>query len=89
MKVDLPYRFPDPSDQIREEAEAFRRLSPSDRFLSIVDTMAAAEMMLATSPHRQQMLDQCDAHEQQWQRVHQQIFSRHGHLSDGHDPEKN
>jgi hypothetical protein len=78
MKTDLPYRFPNVADQIHEEAEQFRRLSPTDRFLTIVDTMAAAEMMLATSPHRQQMLEQCEAYEEQWRRVHQQLFAEHG-----------
>jgi hypothetical protein len=79
MKVELPYRFPNHADQIHEEAAEFRRLSSTDRFLAIVDMMASAEMMLATSPHRQQMLQQCQAHEEQWRRVQQELFARHGY----------
>jgi hypothetical protein len=78
MKIELPYRFPNAADQIHEEAEHFRRLSPTDRFLAIVDMMASAEVMLATSPHRQQMLKQCEAHEEQWRRFQQELFAQHG-----------
>jgi hypothetical protein len=78
MKVDLPYRFPDPADQIYDEAQRFRKLSPTDRFLAIVDMMVAADMMLKTSPHREQILEQCREHEEQWQRFHRELFAKHG-----------
>ena len=78
MKIELPYRFPNHADQIYNEAAAFRRLSSTDRLLTIVDMMASAEMMLASSPHRPQMLEQCEAHEEAWRRVQKELFARHG-----------
>jgi hypothetical protein len=78
MKVDFPYRFPNHADQIHEEAERFRKLTPTERFLAIVDLMASAEMLLAASPKREWALKHWEAQEQQWQQVHRQLFARHG-----------
>lgn len=78
MKIDLPYRFPRVADQIQEEAGEYRRLTSSERFLAIADMMVSAEMMLATSPHREQILQQCEDYERQWQRMQTELFARNG-----------
>lgn len=77
-KTESVYRFPNQADEVYREAEEFRQLSSSERFLAIVDLMAAGDAMLASSPHRDAALRQCEAYEEAWQRAYRKLFADHG-----------
>jgi hypothetical protein len=78
MHAPWPYRFPNHADEIYREAMEYRRLSPSDRLLAIVDLMALGEATLRESPNREYALAQWEAHERQWQIAHREVLARHG-----------
>jgi hypothetical protein len=71
-------RFPNEADVIFQEAQAFRRLTPTERFLAIVDLMASAETLMQTSPHGAAGKQQRAAEKEEWRRIHREIFARHG-----------
>lgn len=77
--MELPIRFPNEADQIFEEAEAFRRRSPTERFLAIVDLIASGESIMAHSPRRQEAIRLRQIQEDEWQRAHKELFARYGH----------
>jgi hypothetical protein len=74
----LAIRFPSEADTIYEDAEAFRRLSPTDRLLAILDLVASGAELMRHSPNAEaaQALRQAD--EAEWQRVQKELFKRHG-----------
>jgi hypothetical protein len=71
-------RFSDESDTIREEAQAFRRLSPTERMLAILDLVASGERMMRDSPCRDAANRLRAEHEEQWRRAYRELFTRHG-----------
>jgi hypothetical protein len=71
-------RFPDEADVIREEAERFRRLSPTERFLAIVDLMASGQAIMRDSPHRLWAEQQRAAEKEEWRRFHRELFAGYG-----------
>ena len=75
---DFPYQFPPHADQIYRDAMEYRRLSPTDRLLAIMDLMALTESMLATSPNRDYALRDRESQEQEWQRAYRELLARHG-----------
>ena len=64
--MDLPIKFPPERDKIYQEALAFRRLSPDERFQAILDVIALGAAMMTESPHQEAMLRLQQAHEEQW-----------------------
>ncbi len=76
--MEPPYRFPSEADKIYEEAEAFRRLSPTERFLKILGLIAFGKKLMEHSPNREaaQRLRQQD--EEEWQRIQKELLARHG-----------
>lgn len=74
--IALPYRFPSQADQIAEEAAAFQALSPNERLQALLDHIAASEVLLATSPHREAILRQGAEREAEWQRIQKEIIAR-------------
>ena len=77
--MDFPYRFPPESDKIYREALAYRRLSPTERFLQILGLMACGLTMLEQSPHREAARRLRDDQKADWQRIHKEFFARYGH----------
>ena len=75
--MELPIRFPSQADVIYEEALAYRRLSPTDRLLAILDLIASGAAMLEHSPRREESLCQHQAQEDEWQRIQKELFARH------------
>ena len=75
----LPMEFPNEADKVFEEAEAFRRMSASDRFLSMVDLIASGERLMLEAPRRDEARRIRQAQEDEWQRIHRDLFASHGH----------
>ena len=73
----LPYRFPDEADIIRQEAAAFRRLSPSQRVQVILRLIASGVRLMENSPHRAAGQRLRLAQEAEWQRIQKELFARH------------
>jgi hypothetical protein len=74
----LPYRFPSEADKIFEEAQAFRRLSPDERFRQIFDLIACGLAMLEQSPQREAAERFRQQQEAEWQARLKEFFKRHG-----------
>lgn len=70
-------RFPNEAETIRREAEAFRQLSPTDRFLSILDLIASGQKLLECSPQRDIGERLREAQEAEWQRLQKELFAHH------------
>jgi hypothetical protein len=75
--IDLPVKFPREADKIFEEAEAFRRLSPSDRLLAILDLIASGLALLEHSPHREAGLRLKQAQKAEWRKAQKEFLTRH------------
>jgi hypothetical protein len=77
--MEPPIRFPREADKIYAEAVAYRRLSPSERFLALLDLIAAGEALMRQSPHREAARQLQAAQEAEWRRIQRELFTRHGH----------
>ncbi len=75
----MPIQFPNEAEKIRREAAAFRRLSPTERFVAILDLIASGVALLEHSPHREAGRRLRDAQEAEWQRIQKELFARHAH----------
>jgi hypothetical protein len=75
--MELPFQFPNEADKIYEEAVAYRRLSPTERLLVILDLIASGTALLKQSPHREAMLRLQEADEAEWRRIHKELFARY------------
>ena len=74
-----PVRFPNDADVIYQEAEAYRRLSPRDRLLALIDLIASGTALLEhlPSPQREAARLLQEEREQEWQRIQKELFARH------------
>jgi hypothetical protein len=79
MSVKIPWRFPNRAEQIHEEALAFRRLSPDERVLRILDLIASGATLAAISPKREAARRLREQSEADWQRAFKELFARHGY----------
>jgi hypothetical protein len=74
----IPIRFPNDAEKIHREALAFRRLSPRERVLAILDLIAVGATLLNQSPSR----DAAERFRQEqkalWRRANKELFARHG-----------
>lgn len=77
--MQLPYRFPSEAEVIRQEAAAFRRLSPTERLMVILDLIASGVALMKHSPQREAARRLRDAQEAEWQRIQKELFARHAH----------
>jgi hypothetical protein len=71
-------QFPDEVDQIIEEVREFRRLSPTERFLAIVDLMASGQTLMAGSPCWEFSKREHALEEERLRKSYQELFVRHG-----------
>jgi hypothetical protein len=76
--MDLPIQFPPDREKIYQEALAFRRLSPDERFQAILEVIALGAAMMEESPHREAMRRLQQAHEEAWKKAQRELFARHG-----------
>jgi len=76
--MDLAIKFPPERDKIYQEALAFRRLSPDERFQAILDVIALGAAMMKESPHKEAMLRLQQAYEEQWKKAQKELFACHG-----------
>jgi hypothetical protein len=79
MSVKVPWRFPDQAEQIHEEALAFRRLSPDERVLRMLDLIASGATLAAISPKQDAARRLREQSEAEWQRAFKELFARHGY----------
>ncbi|HUG91049.1 MAG TPA: hypothetical protein VML55_09460 [Planctomycetaceae bacterium] len=77
MPLDLPYRFPDEAQKIREEALEFRRLSSEERFARIFDLIASGQVLMAASPKREIAQRLREQDEAEWQRRMKELITRY------------
>jgi len=77
--MDWPYHFPHPADVIAEEAKRFRALPPAEQARELIELAAFGRRQLAASPRRDAVLAQIEAAEAEWQRIHRELFARHGY----------
>jgi hypothetical protein len=73
----LSIRFPREADTIYERATAFRRLSPTERLLAILDLIASGVTMMEHAPNADARRRLRDAQEAEWQRIQKELFARH------------
>lgn len=71
-------QFPDPIELARERGEAFQRLSPEARIHEIAAMMALGWKMIKASPHRELIEQRMNEQENEWQRIQNELFARHG-----------
>ena len=76
--MSMPLRFPDHRDVIRQDAEAFRRLSPDDRVLRLLGFLACGRTLIAESPHCGVIREQQRRYEEAWQSAHRKLLEAHG-----------
>jgi hypothetical protein len=77
--MDWPYQFPDPADVIAREAERFRALPPAEQLREILELAEFGYRQIEASSRRDAVLAQIEAAETEWQRVHRELFARHGY----------
>ena len=77
-EMHLPIHFPSESDKIQKEVAEFRQLSSTDRLLRIFSLCAFGERLLKESPNRERALEMRRASEEDWQRIHRELFKRNG-----------
>ena len=70
--------FPSRAETVSREAERFRRLRPSDRWLAILDLIASGEQFLANSPRRKEAEELRRLEELRWREAHRELFRKHG-----------
>jgi len=75
--MELPYRFPNEAEVIRQEAAAFRRLSPTERLKAILRVIASGVALMERSPYREVARRLRDAWEAEWQRIQKELFARY------------
>jgi hypothetical protein len=73
----LPISFPSEADKIHREVLRYRRLTPTERFLAIVDLIASGAALLEHSPHREAGQRLRQAQEAEWRRIHKEVFASH------------
>ena len=76
--MEIPIQFPDEGDKIYEEAQAFRRLSPDEKWAAIMDLLALGASIMKESPHKDAIKRLQQRHEDQWQEAQRELFARHG-----------
>ena len=78
MQQKWPLRFPSEADMIFREAQEFRKLTSTERWRTILDLLASGARLLAHSPNREQGEQLRQQDEQQWRKIHKDLFARHG-----------
>jgi len=73
-----PIEFPLDRDKIYQEALAFRRFSPDQRFQALLELIALGAAMIEESPHQEAMLRLQQVHEEGWKKAQKELFARHG-----------
>jgi hypothetical protein len=56
---------------------AYRRLSPTERLMVILDLIASGAALLEYSPHHDARLRLRREYEAQWQKAQKELFRRH------------
>lgn len=70
-------QFPNDADVIYEQATAYRRLSPTERLLALLDLISSGAALLEHSPHRDVSARLRDAQEAEWQKIQKELFAHH------------
>ena len=76
--MELPLQFPDPQEVARQRAEAFQRLSSTERWREMAAMMAFGWEMVRTSPRRAEIERRMQDQEDEWRQIQQEIFARYG-----------
>jgi hypothetical protein len=75
--MDLLVRFPSEADKVYQQALAYRRLNPTERFLAIVDLVTSGTALLEQSPQREAGWRLRQAQEFEWRRIQKELFASH------------
>jgi hypothetical protein len=76
----IPIRFPNDAEKIHREALAFRRLSPAERTLAILDLLATGATLLSQSPNRLAAEQFRQEQKALWRQANKELFARHAPL---------
>jgi hypothetical protein len=76
--MSLPLQFPDHQEVARERAEAFQRLSSSERWNEMAAMMAFGWGMVKASPRRAEIERRMQDQEEEWRRIQRQLFAQYG-----------
>jgi hypothetical protein len=76
--MDLPIQFPREADVIYERAQAYRQLSPTERFLVLLDVIAWGISLRNQSPKREIAIQLRREREAERRRIQQELIKRHG-----------
>jgi hypothetical protein len=71
-------KFPSEAEKIFREAQEYRRLSPTDRLLTLLDLISSGMAVLEQSPRREAAEALREAREAEWRRIQKELFASHG-----------
>jgi hypothetical protein len=77
--MDSPYKFPHPADVIAEESAKTLRLSFEERFMRLMELIAAGEALSIGPNAREAHRRFKERSKAEWQRAHREVFNQHGH----------
>lgn len=70
-------QFPGEAETIRRAAEAYQRLSPTERFRKLLSLIASGWAIMEHSPRRHRARQLRDEQEAVWQRIQKELFTSH------------
>jgi hypothetical protein len=76
--MDWPYKFPHPADVIAEEAAKTACLPFEERFMRLLDLIAAGDAIAINPTTRDAHRRLKERSEAEWQRANREVFERHG-----------
>jgi hypothetical protein len=76
--MNLPLQFPDAKEEARRRAAEFQRLSAEERWREMAALWAFGWAVVRSSPRRAAIEDRMQDQENEWRRIQEELFSRHG-----------
>jgi hypothetical protein len=76
--MDLPLKFPDRHEEVRQRAAEFQRLSSTERWREMAAMFALGWTMVKRSPRRAAIEQRLEEQEREWQRIQKELFARYG-----------
>ena len=76
--MNLPIRFPNPGDVVRDEAARFRALPPEERIRELSDMVSLCYQLLDLSPRKEALAEYARVEEARGRRAIEEFAARHG-----------
>ncbi len=78
LRPETLLRFPSEAEQVYRDVQKFRRLTPTERFLAIVDLMASGQALMMASPHREAAEQQRKREKEELRSFYRELLAHHG-----------